>query len=129
MSGWSRAVSASRSMIASRGSAILARLWPHALMLAVFSAVTVAATWPMLPQLGGFVVSKLDPMYTIWAMAWQAHAFTTDPANLFNANIMYPFNGTLAFEELTFAEAVLSAPVYWITGNRVFRTNLQWLFT
>ena len=37
---------------------------------------------------------------------------------------MYPFQGTLAFDELSFAEAVMAAPVYWLTGNPVLSHNL-----
>ena len=90
---------------------------------------TVVATWPMLPRLGGYVVSRLDPLYSVWAMAWQAHALGTVPMGLFDTNIMYPFKGTLAFDELSFAEAVLSAPIYWLSGNPVFSHNAQWLGT
>jgi hypothetical protein len=51
----------------------------------------------MLPQLGGYVIDKGDPLYSVWAMAWQAHSLTTDPLHFYDANIMYPFKGTLAF--------------------------------
>src|SRR5690242_16776383 len=107
-------------------STLLARLLPHFLVLSAMSVVTVVATWPMLPSLGGYVVSKLDPLYTIWAMAWQAHALATNPLGLFDTNIMYPFKGTLAFDELAFAEAVISAPLYWLTGNPILSHNAQW---
>ena len=110
-------------------SSLLARLLPHLLVLAAMLVVTVVATWPMLPSLGGYVVSKLDPLYTIWAMAWQAHALATNPLGLFDTNIMYPFKGTLAFDELAFAEAVISAPLYWLTGNPILSHNAQWLLT
>jgi hypothetical protein len=102
---------------------------PHLATLAAFGLVTALATWPMLPRLGGFVVSKLDPLYSVWAMAWQAHALGTNPAGLFDTNVMYPFKGTLAFDELSFAEAVISAPLYWLTGNPVLSHNAQLLAT
>lgn len=109
--------------------AIVARVLPHLLALAGFSAATVVATWPMLPRLGGFVVNQLDPLYSVWAMAWQAHALATNPAGLFDTNVMYPFSGTLAFDELSFAQAVISAPLYWLSGNPVLSHNAQLLLT
>jgi hypothetical protein len=105
------------------------RILPHVIALVAFTAVTVVATWPMLPNLGGYVISKLDPLYSVWALGWQGHALATTPLGLLDANIMYPFKGTLAFDELAFAEAVMAAPVYWLTGNPVLSHNSLWMLT
>ncbi|HYP18777.1 MAG TPA: hypothetical protein VEY08_01785, partial [Chloroflexia bacterium] len=102
----------------------LSRLVPHLVVLAAFTLLTIVATWPMFPQLGGYVMDKGDPLYSVWAMAWQAHALATQPLDLFNSNIMYPFRGTLTFDELSFAQAVLSAPFYFVLGNPVLSHNL-----
>ncbi len=96
----------------------------HAGVLALFTLVTIVATWPMLPQLGGYVIDKGDPLYSVWAMAWQGHALVTDPLHIFDANVLYPFKGTLAFDELSFAEAVIAAPFYWLLGNPVLSHNI-----
>jgi hypothetical protein len=93
-------------------------------VLAAFTLLTIVATWPMFPQLGGFVMDKGDPLYSVWAMAWQAHALATQPLDLFNSNIMYPFQGTLTFDELSFTQAVLAAPFYYLSGNPVLSHNL-----
>lgn len=111
------------------GATLQARLLPHALVLLAAAVLTAVATWPLLPDLGGYVVNKLDPLYSVWAMAWQAHALGTNPAGLFDTNIMYPFKGTLAFDELSFAQAVISAPLYWISGNPVLSHNVQLFLT
>src|SRR5437879_5734806 len=66
-----------------------ARIVPHAAVLAAFTLATIVATWPMFPQLGGFVIDKGDPLYSVWAMAWQAHALATNPLGLFDTNIMF----------------------------------------
>ncbi|HET9494760.1 MAG TPA: hypothetical protein VFR15_11060 [Chloroflexia bacterium] len=102
---------------------------PHLVVLAAFALLSIVATWPLFPQLGGYVIDKGDPLYSVWAMAWQAHVLVTDPLNLFNANTMHPFQGVLAFDELSFTEAVLAAPVYYITGNPVLSHNLLLLAT
>lgn len=95
----------------------------HLAVIGAFFLLTTVATWPLLPQLGGYVIDKGDPLYSVWAMAWQAHSLTTDPLHFFDANIMYPFKGTLAFDELSFSEAVLAAPLYLLTGNPVLSHN------
>lgn len=102
----------------------LRRVLPHLLSLFIFTLLSIVATWPMFPQLGGYVIDKGDPLYSVWAMAWQAHAIATDPLGIFDTNILYPFKGTLAFDEISFAEAVLAAPVYWLSGNPVLSHNL-----
>ncbi|MEO5951598.1 MAG: hypothetical protein ABIQ44_03930, partial [Chloroflexia bacterium] len=65
--------------------------WPrwlvHLAVLLGFALLTTVATWPMLPQLGGYVIDKGDPLYSVWAMAWQAHSLTTDPLHFYDANI------------------------------------------
>ena len=96
----------------------------HLLVLAGFTLLTIVATWPALPQLGGYVIDKGNPLYSVWAMAWQAHALVTDPSRLFDTNIMHPFMGTLAFDELSFTEAIMAAPFYFLTGNPLFSHNL-----
>ena len=100
------------------------RLVPHLLALLAFTLLSITATWPMFPQLGGYVIDKGDPLYSVWAMAWQAHALATNPLGMFDTNIMYPFTGTLTFDELSFSQAVMAAPVYWLTGNPVLSHNL-----
>src|SRR5687768_510746 len=95
------------------------RLLPHLLSLTIFSLLSIIATWPLFPQLGGFVIDKGDPLYSVWAMAWQAHALATDPLGIFDTNILYPFKGTLAFDEISYTEAILAAPLYWLSGNPV----------
>jgi hypothetical protein len=105
-------------------SFLKSKLWLHVGVLAIYTLLAIIATWPMFPQLGGFVMDKGDPLYSVWAMAWQAHALVTDPLRMFDANIMYPFKGTLAFDELSFTEAVMATPVYLLTGNPVLSHNL-----
>ena len=95
----------------------------HLAVLGAFVLLTTLATWPMLPQLGGYVIDKGDPLYSVWAMAWQAHSLATDPLHFYDANIMYPFRGTLAFDELSFTEALIAAPLYWLSGNPVLSHN------
>ncbi len=97
---------------------------PHMLALITFTLLTIIATWPMFPNLGGYLMDKGDPLFTTWGMAWQAHAIATNPLALFDANVNYPFKGTLAFDELSFTEAALGAPFYWLTANPVLSHNI-----
>lgn len=101
----------------------MGRIAPHLAVLCSLFLIAVVATWPLFPNLGGYVIDRNNPLYSVWVMAWQAHALVTDPLGIFNTNIMYPIGGTLAFDELAFTEAVLAAPLYWLSGNPVLSHN------
>ena len=56
-------------------------------------AIVVAAilTWPIAARLGSAGrVDSGDGRHGVWNVAWVAHALTTNPASLFDANIFYP---------------------------------------
>src|SRR5262245_43119729 len=71
-----------------------------ALACTYFTALTLAKTYPLIRHLGTHLPGDLgDPLLEIWILAWNAHALTTDPLNLFNANSSYPLQNTLALSE------------------------------
>src|SRR5262245_60380234 len=89
-----------------------------------FSALTVAKTYPLIWHFGTHLPDSAgDPLLVTWILAWGAHALTTDPWNLFNANIFYPAHNTLALSEHMIAVAPLFAPAYLVTGNPIFAYN------
>jgi hypothetical protein len=65
-----------------------------------------------------------DTDLTMWALAWDTHAFTHQPLAIFDANIYYPQHLTLAYSENFIGSALLAAPVLWLTGNPVLAFNL-----
>jgi hypothetical protein len=109
----------------------LAEALPHKtltikLMLACafFTAVTVAKTYPLIRHFGSHLPGGLgDPLLVTWILAWGSHALTTDPLNLFNANIFYPVQNTLALSEHMIAVVPLFAPAYLLTGNPILAYN------
>jgi hypothetical protein len=109
----------------------LAKALPHktlpikvTLACAFFTAVTVAKTYPLIRHFGTQLPGGLgDPLLVTWILAWGSHALTTDPLNLFNANIFYPVQNTLALSEHMIAVVPLFAPVYLLTGNPVTAYN------
>lgn len=72
-----------------------------------------------LPGQGG------DVFFLAYTLAWDAHALTTDPLRLFDANIAYPLERTLAFSDHLLGVVPLYLPVYLLTGNPVAGYN--WL--
>jgi hypothetical protein len=69
-----------------------------------------------------------DGRWSIWVVSWVAHALTTDPAQLFRANIFYPHPNALAFSEGNIVEGAIGAPVWMLTKNPYSTHNFVFLF-
>ena len=100
-------------------------LYRHGWALLSYAALTLVLTWPLALRatdhhLGGGV----DPWLFIWTIGWNAHALTHRPWAIFDANIFYPHQNTLAYTEHLIGPAMIGAPVVWITGNAVLATNV-----
>ena len=68
-----------------------------------------------------------DGRWSIWVVSWVAHALTTDPTQLFRANIFYPHPNALAFSEANLVEGVIGAPVWALTKNPYTTHNFVFL--
>src|SRR5687768_10785574 len=95
------------------------RGWREALCVLAAGAVLAAAlTYPFITQIDRVARSEnSDGQFSIWNVAWVARTLIADPGNLFNANIFYPHQQTLAFSENNLAAGVLAVPIYWATKN------------
>jgi hypothetical protein len=82
------------------------------------AALTSVLTYPLAFKIDR--VGRLntdDGRWSIWVVSWVAHALTTDPAGVFQANIFYPQRNALAFSEANLVEGALGAPVWALTKN------------
>ncbi|MBM3780965.1 MAG: hypothetical protein FJW29_04710 [Acidobacteria bacterium] len=107
------------------------RPWGRALvLLSAFWAITVAmaAPWTLHPATR-LVANHPDVHLFVWTLAWDAHAFVTQPLRIFDANTFFPFGNSLAYSENLIGSALLSAPVQWLTGNAVLALNLVSMLT
>ena len=69
-----------------------------------------------------------DGRWSIWVVSWVAHALTTDPRQLFNANIFFPHTNALAFSEGNFVAGAIGAPAWALTKNPYTTHNFVFLF-
>jgi hypothetical protein len=90
-----------------------------ALVLAAAIAATVLMTWPLATDLGrlGRTENSGDARFAVWNVAWVAHALTTDPLDLYDANIFFPHRRALAFSEANLGAGTLAVPVWLATKN------------
>lgn len=87
-------------------------------------AFTLFVTWPQCLHMSTRVASHDDPLFSMWRLAWIAHALANDPRHLFDANIFHPVKGTLAFSDAMILEGALAAPLFWANVSPVAVYNL-----
>ncbi len=92
--------------------------------LLFFVALTIAMTWPLTPNMGYVLESWGDALLQTWTLDWDAHALLSNPLHFADANAFYPYANSLAFSETLAGQALLVAPVIWLTDNPVLAYNL-----
>jgi hypothetical protein len=91
----------------------------------IYAALTLLLTWPLCvsPAATALPMGPDGDLF-IWTLAWDAHAFISQPFSIFDANIYHPLRHTLAYSENLIGSALVFAPVQWLTGNPVLGLNV-----
>lgn len=93
-------------------------------VLCLGTALVVIMSWPTVPHLTtAGRLGTSDGRFSIWNVAWVAHALTSQPAAVFDANIFHPSRGTLAYSEMNLVGGVLGVPTYLATGAPLAAMN------
>lgn len=89
-----------------------------------FAALTIALAYPVsIHPATRLLADNPDTHLFLWTIAWDAHAITAQPLSFFDANIYFPYSGTLAYSENLLGSGLLAAPIIWLTGNPVLALN------
>ena len=100
------------------------------LVVLAATALTVVFTFPVafrIDHVGR--VNTDDGRWSIWVVSWVAHALTTKPLDVYQANIFYPHPYALAFSEANLGAGALGAPVWVVTGNPYTTHNVVFLLS
>ncbi|HUE85599.1 MAG TPA: DUF3108 domain-containing protein [Vicinamibacterales bacterium] len=100
--------------------------------LVVYIVAAVVVTFPLVVSLTtklGALQGPGDPYLNLWILGWGLRAWTADPLSVFDgrvfdANIFFPAEGTLAYSDHFLLQSLALAPVYALTGNVVLCYNL-----
>ena len=99
-----------------------AATWSGRLVLGVLLAV--AMTWPMARKFDRSARLNFgDGEWSVWSVTWVAHALTTQPTALFQANIFHPDRDTLAYSEANVVTGALGVPFHLATGGNPYATH------
>jgi hypothetical protein len=96
-----------------------------------YLVLTLAMAWPLPAALGRSVAGDYgDPLLVIWIMVRVSEGLTrvlwgdlAAFAAMWDANIFYPVPNTLAYSEHFAGQALLTLPVWWISGNPILIYN------
>ncbi len=82
------------------------------------SALTAVLTHPLAARIDHVGrINTDDGRWSIWVVSWVAHALTTDPVGVYQANIFHPQRNALAFSEANLVEGAIGAPIWALTKN------------
>lgn len=100
-----------------------------AFVIILYTILSVILTFPLIENIQN-AMPLGDPMLNTWILAWDVHSILTDPSNLFNANVFYPFtNNSLAFSEHLFANIFIALPIIVMTHNPILSYNIIFLLS
>src|SRR5512134_3208378 len=100
------------------------RISPFVLAGAFYLLVSVAITWPLVPNLGSHVANDLgDSLLNMFIMAWNARTLPlTEP--WWSMPQFHPAPGVTAFSEHLLGLSPITTPVLLLTTNPVLAYNL-----
>ena len=102
----------------------------YSFIVLLYTFLSLALTFPLALHIGSGLDNMGDPALNVWVLTWDVHSIFTDPLNVFNANIFYPFTeNTLAFSEHLLGDMIIALPVMAITGNPVFSYNIIFILS
>lgn len=106
----------------------------HVVVFILYTLLAIGMTAPLAFHMGDHLLGTdsnavNDTYFSIWIFGWQAHQLIADPLNLFQGNIFYPFQNSLAFSEIILPGALFYLPLEYATGNPVLAYNLIVLFS
>lgn len=97
------------------------------LVAAFFIALAIVNSYPLVLGLNSSVGAHGDALFSVWRLAWVAHQIRDEPARLFDANIFFPEQSTLAYSDAMLLPAVVVAPLNWAGVSPLLVYNLTLL--
>ena len=94
-----------------------------AAVFALMTALTAIMLYPQVRHLDS-VADRVDPLFSIWRLAWEARQLLVAPAHLYDANIFYPEPYTLAYSDGMPLIAAAAAPFIWLGVRPVVVHNV-----
>lgn len=99
----------------------------HFSSLLFFFIASIYLTFPLIFHLGNYATGVGDELVMAWIQNWDIHALVTNPFNIFNANLYYPFHHTLAYAESLIFTSILAFPIQMLVGEPIATVNFTFI--
>lgn len=107
-----------------RGASEAAAVWFAAILLAC------AFTYPYAFEFSsGGRIDTNDGRWSIWVVTWVAHALTSNPLGVYQANIFHPHQNALAFSEGNLVGGAMGIPAWLLTHNPYATHNFVFILS
>jgi hypothetical protein len=101
----------------------------HVLIFCYFVLASLVITYPLIFHMTNRLPGLGDELLITWIMNWNIHAFLTDPMNIFQANIFYPYHNTLAYSDVFFTASIIGFIPSLLVNQPAFIFNFTLLFS
>jgi hypothetical protein len=99
------------------------------LVLGYFIFCAIYITYPLIFNLSNLIFDKVDDAYITWIINWDIYSFTHNIFNIFNGNIFYPYNNTIAYSDTYFTAALIAFIPTIVIGNPAVAYNFNLIFS
>jgi hypothetical protein len=99
----------------------------HVVLMAAFFVLAMVMTWPLGRLWASSLPASDDAYFTVWRLAWIAHQLPTNPAHVFDANILHPATNTLAYSDAMLLVGAMAQPFFALGLDPALIHNLMLL--
>ena len=92
-------------------------------LLLIFFLLACFITYPLIFNLGLLTTGYGDELLIAWNHNWNIYNFSNNLANIFQANIYFPYNNSLAFSDAYFTNSILALMPVMILNSPIAANN------
>ena len=97
--------------------------------LVIFALLTLLHLHPLSFHPQDSVHDTGDPLLNSWIISSIQKSLFSQPGKMFDGNIFFPSENTIAFSEHLFPQSVVSLPLSFLFGNPILIYNILFLFS
>lgn len=93
-------------------------------VLVIFFICAVIITYPLILHMGSVSTGRQDELLIAWIHASVRHNLLTNPLQLFEGNIFFPYHNSLAFSDIFLTTTFLTWPFVLLSGQPIIANNI-----
>jgi hypothetical protein len=99
------------------------------IFLLIFFLLGIYITFPLIFNLTSVTTGYADELFIAWNHSWNIHSLISNPLNIFNANIYFPYNNSLAYSEPFFTSSIIALLPVIILNSPIAANNILFILS